>query len=46
MDSIDGENYELIMALLEDEEMMEMACDEEIGDTGVEVSRPLGDITP
>ena len=39
MDTIDGENFELIMALLEDEELMDMACDGEIDNKVEEVNR-------
>ena len=39
MDSINGENFELIMALLEDEELMDLACDKEIDDKVAEVSQ-------
>ena len=38
MGTIDGENFELIMALLEDEELMDMACDGEIDNEVAEVS--------
>ena len=37
MDSINGEHFELMMALLEDEELMDIAYDEEI-DNNVKIS--------